>query len=317
MERRRALYGYERELNLSLERHTAMRNRKTGALLSLLITLALASCTDTGTSVKAGDDGGEPVSTDAASAQVYEVVAPVLENEDHGPELCLGAIYQSLPPQCGEVPITNWDWTSAEGEETLAGTTLGNYHVTGTYDGTKFTLTETPRPADSEPTPPTDLHTPCQEPPGGWPVPDPDRTSEADIDAASTFVNGQPDAGGFWVDDPTPPSDGATAMPDAVVNVSYTGDLASHEAELRRYWGGPLCLIEVARSRAELLAIQSELTSGVAEDLRLFVLSASRDEVHNRVYLTAVLVTPDQQRSLDERYGAGVVVAESRLRPIG
>ena len=317
MERRRALYKNEPELNLSLERHTAMRNRMTVALPSLLVSLALASCADPGRSVDAGADGREPVSTVAAPAQVYEVVAPVLENETHGPRLCLGTILYSLPPQCGEVPITNWDWESADGEETLAGTTWGNYHVTGTYDGTEFTLTETPRPADREPTPPTDLHTPCQEPPGGWPVPDPDRTSEADIAAASTFVSGQPDAGGFWVDDPTPPSDGATAMHDAVLNVAYTGDLASHEAELRRYWGGPLCLIQVARSRSELLAIQRELTSGVAEELGLFVLSAGSEAIHNRVHLTAVLVTPDQQRSLDERYGPGVVIAESRLRPIG
>lgn len=237
-----------------------MLDRLTAVLPPVLLTLALASCADPGRSVEAGDDSQEPVSTVAASAQVYEVVAPVLENERHGPRLCLGVINLSLPQQCGEVPITNWDWTSADGEETLAGTTWGNYHVTGTYDGTNFTLTETPGSAVSEPTPPTDLHTPCQEPPGGWPVPDPDRTSEADIAAASMFVNAQPNAGGFWVDDPTPPSDGATAMPDAVVNVAYTGDLASHEAELRRYWGGPLCLTQVARSRGELLAIQRELT---------------------------------------------------------
>lgn len=294
-----------------------MRKRLTGVLPPILLTVALASCANPGRSVEAGDGGREPVSKAAAPAQVYKVVAPVLENERHGPELCLGVIYLSMPQQCGEVPITNWDWASADGEETQAGTTSGNYQVTGTYDGTEFTLTETPRSADSEPAPPSDLHTACQEPPGGWPVPDPNRTSEADIHAASMFVNRQPDAGGFWVDDPTPPSDGATAMPDAVVNVAYTGDLASHEAELRRYWGGPLCLTQVARSRAELLAIQSELTAGFAEDLGLFVLSAGRDEIHNQVHLSAVLVTPDQQRSLDERYGPGVVIAESRLRPIG
>lgn len=119
------------------------------------------------------------------------------------------------------------------------------------------------------------------------------------------------------MDDPTPASDGANAMPDAIVNVAYTGDLAGHEVELRGYWGGPLCLTHVARSRAELSAIQSELTTAVADDLGLVVLTTSRDEIHNGVRLTAVLVTSDQQRSLDERYGPGVVVADSRLRPIG
>ena len=207
----------------------------TVALLSLLGTLALTSCADTGT-----------------SAQVYEADAVVLENTLHGPELCLGLIQQSNPPQCGEVPVTNWDWTSVDGEETLGGTTMGNYHVTGTYDGTNFTLTETPRLAVSEPTSPSDLQTPCQEP---------------------------------------------------------------SEAQPRR--DGRQCLTQVERSRAELLAITSEVTTEVAEELGLFVLSAEDDEVHNRVLLTAVLVTPDQQRSLDERYGPGVVVAESRLRPIG
>ncbi len=46
------------------------------------------------------------------------------------------------PPQCGGVPIANWDWAAVEREETRAGTTWGEFHVVGTFDGETFTVTE-------------------------------------------------------------------------------------------------------------------------------------------------------------------------------
>jgi hypothetical protein len=73
---------------------------------------------------------------------LYEVNTTVLEDGTHGPMLYLGGIATSLPPQCGEVPIADWNWRAVEGEEALGGTTWGKFHVVGAYDGENFTPTE-------------------------------------------------------------------------------------------------------------------------------------------------------------------------------
>jgi hypothetical protein len=41
-----------------------------------------------------------------------------------------------------------WDWDTVEGEETMGGTTLGGWHVTGTFDGERFHLIEQPGPPE-------------------------------------------------------------------------------------------------------------------------------------------------------------------------
>jgi hypothetical protein len=60
------------------------------------------------------------------------------------PELCLGAIAESSPPQCSGIPITNWSWDGVEGSETSGDVTWGAYAVQGTYDGEDFTVTQPP-----------------------------------------------------------------------------------------------------------------------------------------------------------------------------
>src|SRR4051812_3796459 len=40
----------------------------------------------------------------------------VLQNASHGPQLCLGPVAFSLPPQCGGPDIANWDWGKVSGE---------------------------------------------------------------------------------------------------------------------------------------------------------------------------------------------------------
>lgn len=59
-------------------------------------------------------------------------------------ELCLGAIAESYPPQCGGVPIENWTWEGVDGAETSGETTWGSYAVQGTYDGETFVVTQPP-----------------------------------------------------------------------------------------------------------------------------------------------------------------------------
>ncbi|MEO8263439.1 MAG: hypothetical protein ABI566_12800 [Pseudolysinimonas sp.] len=65
----------------------------------------------------------------------------VIQVGDAPPQLCLGAIAESYPPQCGGPEITGWDWATAEGFETSGGVTWGAYVVTGGWDGITFSAT--------------------------------------------------------------------------------------------------------------------------------------------------------------------------------
>ena len=61
-------------------------------------------------------------------------VGTVIESPAHGPELCLGVMLLSLPPQGGGPPIANWDWSAVTGYKRMSGTTWGTYEVVGTND---------------------------------------------------------------------------------------------------------------------------------------------------------------------------------------
>lgn len=253
--------------------------------------------------------------------QAYEADGTVLESPEHGPELCLGGVAESYPPQCGGVPITNWDWDEADGEESASGTTWGSYHVVGTYDGEAFTLTEPPtdsRPAPTEPEGAYDFTTPCPEPEGGWAseVTDPARATQDAVSPASEYASAQDDYGALWLDwigdDPT--SEEQAMEPGAfVLNAAFTGDLAEHEARLRELWGGPLCVSRSERTSAELQRIQQE----VSEELGADLLSSGVDEPNGAVYVHVLVATDEQQRALDERYGEGLVHLTGALRPVG
>ena len=59
------------------------------------------------------------------------------------PELCLGPVAESYPPQCGGPALVGWDWadhadTFDEQGDVGGGPTL----VTGTWDGTSLTATD-------------------------------------------------------------------------------------------------------------------------------------------------------------------------------
>lgn len=60
------------------------------------------------------------------------------------PELCLGPVAESYPPQCAGIPLEGWSWDGVEGFEESEGTRWGTYAVQGTYDGDSLTVTEPP-----------------------------------------------------------------------------------------------------------------------------------------------------------------------------
>lgn len=65
----------------------------------------------------------------------------VIQTGDTPPQLCLGAVAESFPPQCSGPEMSDWDWDAVEGEQTAGDVTFGAYAVTGTWDGEVFGTT--------------------------------------------------------------------------------------------------------------------------------------------------------------------------------
>jgi hypothetical protein len=199
----------------------------------------------------------------------------------HGPMLCLGAMAMSYPPQCGDVPIANWDWDAVEGEEKANGASWGQFHVVGTYDGEIFTLTDV-RPDENHPPmfwSEVDFSSPCQEPEGGWVVPDPRQALQQEASGASAYADSQPDIVNSWVThfDPANPGDTELDEFDPVIfNAVFTGDVERHEAEIRKRWPGPLCVVEgEGPTKRELSRIRAEAEAYVTGELGLQMLGSS------------------------------------------
>ena len=189
------------------------------------IVLLLAGCAAT------GPDGDAPTQTVGARERRYQAAATVLQSRDRGPELCLGVVLDSFPPQCGGLPIPNWRWDQVEGEQTADGSTWGRYQLVGTYDGASFTVSRADlappasRPSaeerfKDEPKPA------CPEPEDGWAVPDPARRSERYLEPVTRAARAQPDFAGLWLSYLAPMGDNVAEDPgEFVLNVAFTGEL--------------------------------------------------------------------------------------------
>jgi hypothetical protein len=254
--------------------------------------------------------GGTDPSPSAEDDPRYRVSITVLDEEGEGPELCLGGVADSLPPQCDGPTLEGWSWDKVEGEETASGTTWGDFEVTGHYDGKTFTVLAAgpPNYPDHEDPP---IETPCPEPSGGWTSTDPSLTSQSDLDKAIRTARGEPDLAGVWVDyieEPTeyqPPS-------NTILTLAFTGDLESHEEEIRAIWGGPLCVTQLERSLHELTQLQKDFP---AEELGLELLGSGIAENRN-VLEIMVVVLPDEARAeVERRYGDSVLI-EAILQPV-
>ena len=242
----------------------------------------------------------------------------VLDSGD-GPELCLGAIAASLPPQCGGPKVLGWNWKAVRGERSTASTTWGSYVVIGTFDGTSFTLTrpavtpekyDGPALPDPHPEPGDRFATPCPAPDGGWRPVDPARTNERTMSRTFRAAQRLPGFADLWVDQSVNSSTEPSAMNDPtglVVNVRVTGDVDAAQAALRETWGGALCVTKARRSQAELRRIQARMT-----DLPGMLSAGSgRDVVDVDVFYDDGAL----QDRMDRRYGAGVVRVHSALLP--
>jgi hypothetical protein len=237
----------------------------------------------------AGMPGDSKVATSPAPtpapAQVYEADTLVLEQRGgsghpkHGPMLCLGGALDSYPPQCGDVPIANWDWDAVTGEETASGASWGEYHIVGTYDGETFTVTKV-EPYDNHPPSfwsEVDVSSPCPEPEGGWVVPDPKQALQQDASAANAYAQRQPDVVTSWVTHIELGNlDGGVDEFDPVIfNAVFTGDIERHEAEIRKRWTGPLCVVEgEGPTKRALIRIRAQAEAYVTGELGLQMLGS-------------------------------------------
>jgi hypothetical protein len=231
----------------------------------------------------------------------------VLQNATHGPQLCL-SVADSLPPQCGGMPIVGWDWTKAAKKETIGAVTWGDYHLVGAYDGKTFTLTEPPTaPHPPRPFKLPSFTTPCPTPAGGWVVVDRSHFSLDDYNAFSGAAQSQPDSAGMWVDNTTPVDGAVNLSPETVFTVAFTGNLDVHRAQLRAIWGGPICVVQRPHSTAELKLISQALSGTVGTQLGLHVEYTAIDAADDRIECSALVATAAVQRFLDSKYGAGTV----------
>ena len=274
----------------------------------LVVVVLLAACGGDGDPVVAGDG--------ADDAQRYTASTTVLESPDHGPQLCIGGVATSYPPQCGGPDVVGWGWAEVDGEESANGTTWGDFAVVGTWDGAALTLTERPGPPSTGPGREVDLSTPCATPAGGWSV-----VAAAKLGgqgAALEYANAEADFAGAWLDQSInpasrdePPDESAMNDPaKLVLNVRFTGDLERHEAEIRELWGGPLCITEGARTLQELLDVQRELGES------LDAVGSGIDSTIPALLVSVVVAEESLQTSLDERFGEGAVIVTGALRPL-
>jgi hypothetical protein len=282
------------------------RSRMLAPATTSILLLVLGACGDRPAD-RAGPDTG-------AGPGRYEADGTVLETPHHGPELCLGGIADSYPPQCSGLPIADWDWTEVEGEESASGTTWGTFHVVGTYDGAAFTVVEVgayePPPTDR-----VDFTAPCPEPAGGWVAVDLARATDADLRAVMHAAEGEPDSAGFWIDYVSEPSENITDG-EIIAVAAFTGDLERHEMDLRELWGGPLCVTRHERGQAELHRIQTELSGDVGEDLGLQTTWSSGSVVDNRVEVGVVVAGEEVVAAVEDRYGVGAVLLIPALEPV-
>jgi hypothetical protein len=117
------------------------------AVALVLAAPLLGACGDDGdataTDPGAHDDptvASMPTEIPAAPGTVHTSgIATVMDRGEGSPELCLGPVAESWPPQCGGPSIDGWDWADHHGVfEHQQQIRWGQFAVSGTWDGSTF-----------------------------------------------------------------------------------------------------------------------------------------------------------------------------------
>lgn len=277
-----------------------MRIYTAAAVLSLLGALAACS-TEEGMRAVDGAASGDATSDAPASQAPAPVpdgevrtsgLVTVLDDGD-GPQLCLGAVAESYPPQCGGPAVADFDWGDV-GSEEAAGVRWGSYALTGTFDGTTFTVTDAiPAALYDTMGEPTDdpLAAACDD----ATTTDTAKATPEDLDATLAAASALPTYATAWLSGNT-------------INVAVTDDAEGAEQELRKTWGGMLCVTTVERTDADLNTVNQELQAALGEQL-LTSGSFAPDSLDAQV----VFDDGSIQEWADETYGEGLVRVSSAL----
>src|SRR6478735_2219356 len=217
------------------------------AAAAVLTVLGATACS-TEAEMRAVDPAsGSGAAADASSGEVPQPVPDgevrtsglvMVIDEGDGPELCLGPVAESYPPQCGGPALADFDWGDV-GPEEASGVRWGSYALTGTFDGATFTVT------DAIPAALYDTMAAPEEEPLAAACDDPTTTDTAkatpeDLDATLAAASALPTYASAWLTGNT-------------INVAVTEDPEGAEAELRRTWGGMLCVTTVERIDAQVV----------------------------------------------------------------
>ena len=165
------------------------------AVVALLLAAPLlAACGDEGdtTATDPGSSPGGSVPTEipAAPGTVHtRGLVTVMDTGD--PELCLGPVAESWPPQCGGPRIDGWDWTDHHGVfEHQQQIRWGQFAVTGTWDGSTFGYHDAVAAALYDPMPTEQVR---------YPAPAVEHTP-AELEDIAVEVGDLPGAQGAYVD---------------------------------------------------------------------------------------------------------------------
>jgi len=225
--------------------------------VSALVVLGAAACAGAPADPAGdGDAASDPVVVDA-DTELYAQTT-LLQEGDADPQLCLGGVMESYPPQCGGLVVVGLDWDDVVDAETASGTTWGSGWVVGTYDAEAGTFTLTRPVSDS---PPDGVDAPAPEP-LDFPklCDDPYRGGDDEFDATSPEAMEAQEALmvsaaglegyiGMYV------SDGASEF-----NVLVQADAESAHEALREVWPGWLCVATGGgATEADVLAGQEAL----------------------------------------------------------
>ncbi|GAA1934948.1 hypothetical protein [Nocardioides hwasunensis] len=282
-----------------------MTHSRLASAAALVLSVAVLSACSSGDDTTATDPAGSGEPSGPASSSGVPTPVPdgevrtsglvtVLDDGD-GPELCLGAVAESFPPQCGGPKVADFEWGDV-GAEKAAGVTWGSYALTGTYDGTTFTVTDAipaalyDAMAEPEDSP---LEAACDEPTST----DNTMASPEDMDATLAAASALPGYATAWLTGNT-------------INVAVTEDAAGAETALRKTWGGSLCVTTVERTDADLNEINQELQTTLGAQLL-----TSGSFTPDSLDATVVFDDGSIQDWADQTYGDGLVTIESALVP--
>ena len=108
------------------------------ATLAALLLAATACSSDE----RGSDTATDPRDPTAPPADRREVPSPVVVMDVGRPELCLGPVAESYPPQCGGPAIRGWRWHDHAGHyEQVDRVRWGEFRVEGYFDGDEFVVT--------------------------------------------------------------------------------------------------------------------------------------------------------------------------------